>query len=492
MSFWKMFFAFCVFALVLGPVVLAEQTDQGTGGSVEVQPLTQKDKVQDKALSPRFWEFVAVVGALCVLAVLIRGGETLYRRKRRAKQAFSWDVAAQALGLTHQANGPIPRPMLPFCALDREPRWPANNVVAGALGAHRVYAVHNQTLWKGRRDVISSERNRYYFGLEHGLVLPALFISPFQQDADRMPEMLGAALTLTGEGRAARDLPVVDFPERPEFARMFKVRSGNEDFARLVCCPDVTEYLMTNSNLSLAIAGNVLALRFADCENSNHPIPAATASDLMPEELGARLQQLMDIWQRIPKEASSFQETDRSVSAAKAAEELQAAVALAAKERFLKGFIQVCFVSLAGGALALFAGAWLLRDLVLRFGFGSPLHFAVTLALAVFHFYGLWKLWQGSSIVLRPQIKRDFPGHEGVGAVVLGIGLLPLLLFPIKALIPGDGLCDAYAEGAHGIIEHMSDYCYYAFFGGFFSILVLFLAIRIAMGVASELEKTRK
>jgi hypothetical protein len=78
----------------------------------------------------------------------------------------------------------------------------------------------------------------------------------------------------------------IDF-ESSEFSRAFAVRSRDRKFTYDVCHPRMMEYLLEHRDLSLEIEGRCVAMSFD--------------RRLKPEEVPARLQQLIQIRQLFPE-----------------------------------------------------------------------------------------------------------------------------------------------------------------------------------------------
>jgi hypothetical protein len=80
----------------------------------------------------------------------------------------------------------------------------------------------------------------------------------------------------------------IDF-ESHEFSRKFRVRSPNKKFAYDVCNGKMIEYLLSNSDLSIEIEGEVMAISFNSRLSPEYIEPnlnrLVTVRSLMPEYL---------------------------------------------------------------------------------------------------------------------------------------------------------------------------------------------------------------
>jgi hypothetical protein len=83
----------------------------------------------------------------------------------------------------------------------------------------------------------------------------------------------------------------IDF-ESHEFSRKFCVRSQNKKFAYDFCNAKMIEYLLSNSDLTIEIEGNALAISFSRRLAPEHIEPnlnrLVTIRSLMPEYLFSR------------------------------------------------------------------------------------------------------------------------------------------------------------------------------------------------------------
>ena len=83
----------------------------------------------------------------------------------------------------------------------------------------------------------------------------------------------------------------IDF-ESHEFSRKFRVRSPNKKFAYDVCNGRMIDYLLSNSDLSIEIEGEVMAISFNSRLSPEYIEPnlnrLITVRSLMPEYLFSR------------------------------------------------------------------------------------------------------------------------------------------------------------------------------------------------------------
>ena len=209
----------------------------------------------------------AVVLVIIGLAVL---GWLQEKKRREAFQQLAAD-----LGLHYMARDRSIADRYRFLnALRQGDNRCALNLLTGEYGGYPVqafdfhYETHS-TDSKGRRQ--TQHHHFSFFVLEQERDFPELRIYP-----EGLLSRLGQTLGYDD----------IDF-ESSEFSRAFAVRSQDRKFAYDVCHARMMEYLLAHRDLSLEIEGRCVAMSFD--------------RRLKPEEVPARLQQLVEIRNLFPE-----------------------------------------------------------------------------------------------------------------------------------------------------------------------------------------------
>ena len=214
-----------------------------------------------------------IVGFIALIVVL---GVFGYVSARKRREAMATLAARLGLSFEPNKNWDIARR---YCFLDKlragSNRY-AFNILSGNYQGHdvTVFDYHCETYTtdsKGHR-----QTHHHYFSC-FILHLPALF-----------PELLIGPEGFFSKIAQALGYDDIDF-ESHEFSRKFCVRSADKKFAYDVCNARMIEYLLSNTDLTIEIEGNALAVSFSSQLSPEHIEPnlnrIITLRSLMPEYL---------------------------------------------------------------------------------------------------------------------------------------------------------------------------------------------------------------
>ena len=212
-----------------------------------------------------------IFGVVALIAVVVVIGYILNKRRREAMAAL-----AARLGL--QFNPRKRRDLAQrYRFLDKLRRGSnryAFNLLSGNYQGHDVmmFDYHYQ---------VSSGKNTHHYNFSFFILgLPESF-----------PELVIDKEGFFSKVAQALGYDDIDF-ESHEFSRKFRVRSPNKKFAYDVCNGQMIEYLLSNSDLSIEIEGEVMAISFNSRLSPEYIEPnlnrLITVRSLMPEYLFSR------------------------------------------------------------------------------------------------------------------------------------------------------------------------------------------------------------
>ena len=214
---------------------------------------------------------LAIVGFIAIAVVVGILGYISALKRREAMAA----VAAK-LGL-HFAPGKNRDMARRYRFLDKLRRGSSRyafNILSGS------YKGHDLTLFDYHYRTGSGKNTQHHYISFFILHLPASF-----------PELVIGPEGLFSKIAQAIGYDDIDF-ESHEFSRKFCVRSGDKKFAYDVCNTRMIEYLLSNTDLSIEIEGNSLAISFSHRLSPERIEPnlnrLITVRSLMPEYLFSR------------------------------------------------------------------------------------------------------------------------------------------------------------------------------------------------------------
>jgi hypothetical protein len=209
-----------------------------------------------------------IFGMVALIAVVIVIGY-IYNKKRREAMA----ALAARLGLRFEPRKrrDLARRYRFLDKLRRGSNRYAYNILSGN------YQGHDVTLFDYHYQVSSGKNTHHYNFSLFILGLPGSF-----------PELVIDKEGFFSKVAQALGYDDIDF-ESHEFSRKFRVRSPNKKFAYDVCNGRMIEYLLSNSDLSIEIEGEVMAISFRSRLSPEYIEPnlnrLVTVRSLMPEYL---------------------------------------------------------------------------------------------------------------------------------------------------------------------------------------------------------------
>ncbi len=212
-----------------------------------------------------------IFGVVALIAVVVVVGYICNKRRREAMAAL-----AARLGLRYDPskNRDLARRYRFLDKLRRGSNRYAYNILSGNYQGHEV------TLFDYHYQVNSGKNTHHYNFSFFILVLPKSF-----------PELVIDKEGFFSKVAQALGYDDIDF-ESHEFSRKFCVRSRDKKFAYDVCNGQMIEYLLSNSDLSIEIEGEVMAISFRSRLSPEYIEPnlnrLITVRSLMPEYLFSR------------------------------------------------------------------------------------------------------------------------------------------------------------------------------------------------------------
>ena len=212
-----------------------------------------------------------IFGVVAIIAVVVVIGY-IYNKKRR--EAMAALAARLGLRFNPRKNRGLARQYRFLDKLRRGSNRYAYNILSGNYQGHEV------TLFDYHYQVNSGKHTHHYNFSFFILVLPGSF-PELEIDKEGFFSKVAQALGYDD----------IDF-ESHEFSRKFRVRSPNKKFAYDVCNGRMIDYLLSNSDLSIEIEGEVMAISFRSRLSPEYIEPnlnrLVTVRSLMPEYLFSR------------------------------------------------------------------------------------------------------------------------------------------------------------------------------------------------------------
>ncbi len=210
-------------------------------------------------------------GVVALIAVVVVIGY-IYNKKRR--EAMAALAARLGLRFNPRKNRGLARQYRFLDKLRRGSNRYAYNILSGNYQGHEV------TLFDYHYQVNSGKHTHHYNFSFFILVLPGSF-----------PELVIDKEGFFSKVAQALGYDDIDF-ESHEFSRKFCVRSRDKKFAYDVCNGQKIEYLLSNSDMSIEIEGEVMAISFRSRLSPEYTEPnlnrLITVRSLMPEYLFSR------------------------------------------------------------------------------------------------------------------------------------------------------------------------------------------------------------
>ena len=182
-----------------------------------------------------------IFGMVALIAVVLVIGY-IYNKKRR--EAMAALAARLGLHFNPRKRRDLARRYRFLDKLRRGSNRYAYNILSGNYQGHDVmmFDYHYQ---------VNSGKNTHHYNFSFFILgLPATF-----------PELVIDKEGFFSKVAQALGYDDIDF-ESHEFSRKFRVRSPNKKFAYDVCNGQMIEYLLSNSDLSIEIEGEVMAISF--------------------------------------------------------------------------------------------------------------------------------------------------------------------------------------------------------------------------------------
>jgi len=215
--------------------------------------------------------YLMIFGMVVIIAVVIVIGY-IYNKKRR--EAMAALAARLGLQFNPRKRRDLARRYRFLDKLRRGSNRYAYNILSGNYQGHEV------TLFDYHYQVSSGKNTHHYNFSFFILVLPKSF-----------PELVIDKEGFFSKVAQALGYDDIDF-ESHEFSRKFRVRSPNKKFAYDVCNGRMIDYLLSNSDLSIEIEGEVMAISFRSRLSPEYIEPnlnrLITVRSLMPEYLFSR------------------------------------------------------------------------------------------------------------------------------------------------------------------------------------------------------------
>ena len=204
-----------------------------------------------------------------VFAIIVVVGILGYISARKRREAMSALAARLGLRFNPHKNWDLARQFHFLDKLRKGSNRYAFNILSGS------YQDHTVTLFDYHYQIRSNKSTHHHYFSFFVLHLPESF-----------PE-----LTIDKEGFFSKIAQAIGYDdidfESHEFSRKFVVRSRDKKFAYDVCNGQMIEYLLSNSDLSIEIEGNVLAISFP--------------SRLSPELIEPNLNRLITVRSLLPE-----------------------------------------------------------------------------------------------------------------------------------------------------------------------------------------------
>jgi hypothetical protein len=211
-------------------------------------------------------EPLIVVGIIVIIAVL---GVLSYIGARKRREAMAAVAAKLGLRFAPAKNRNIARRYRFLDKLRKGSNRYAYNILSGS------YQGHDLILFDYHYKTGSGKSTQHHYISFFILHLTASF-----------PELVIGPEGVFSKIAQAIGYDDIDF-ESHEFSRKFCVRSQDKKFAYDVCNARMIEYLLSNSDLSIEIEDNTLAISFG--------------SRLAPEDIEANLNRLITVRSRMPE-----------------------------------------------------------------------------------------------------------------------------------------------------------------------------------------------
>ncbi|MHC4112961.1 MAG: hypothetical protein ACYSUY_17940 [Planctomycetota bacterium] len=212
-----------------------------------------------------------IFGMVALIAVIVVIGYICNKRRREAMAALA---ARLGLRFNPHRNKGLARQYRFLDKLRKGSNRYAYNILSGN------YQGHDVTLFDYHYQVNSGKHTQHYNFSFFILGLPKSF-----------PELVIDKEGFFSKVAQALGYDDIDF-ESHEFSRKFRVRSPNKKFAYDVCNGRMIEYLLSNSDLSIEIEGEVMAISFNSRLSPEYIEPnlnrLVTVRSLMPEYLFSR------------------------------------------------------------------------------------------------------------------------------------------------------------------------------------------------------------
>jgi len=212
-----------------------------------------------------------IFGMVVLIAVIVVIGYICNKRRREAMAALA---ARLGLRFNPRKRRDLARRYRFLDKLRRGSNRYAYNILSGNYQGHEVtlFDYHYQ---------VSSGKNTHHYNFSFFILgLPKSF-----------PELVIDKEGFFSKVAQALGYDDIDF-ESHEFSRKFRVRSPNKKFAYDVCNGQMIEYLLSNSDLSIEIEGEVMAISFNSRLSPEYIEPnlnrLVTVRSLMPEYLFSR------------------------------------------------------------------------------------------------------------------------------------------------------------------------------------------------------------
>lgn len=209
-----------------------------------------------------------IFGVVAIIAVVAIVGYIMAKKRREAMAALA---ARLGLQFNPRKRRDLARRYRFLDKLRRGSNRYAYNILSGN------YQGHDVTLFDYHYQVNSGKNTHHHYFSFFILGLPGSF-----------PELVIDKEGFFSKVAQALGYDDIDF-ESHEFSRKFRVRSSDKKFAYDVCNGQMIEYLLSNSDLSIEIEGEVMAISFNSRLSPEYIEPnlnrLVTVRSLMPEYL---------------------------------------------------------------------------------------------------------------------------------------------------------------------------------------------------------------